>query len=119
MALRSGYKGFKKLLAPLKVIRPGILSIDLDVLMEKSLVYKGVFSSVDLNSFTNTGIYVLNGSLNNNPEGSNYGTMIVYPSAGGGIGQIYYKIQWDSFYTRRYYQGAWSNWYKYTGTELT
>lgn len=33
MALRSGYKGFKKLLAPLKIIRPGTLGIDNDVLI--------------------------------------------------------------------------------------
>lgn len=33
MALRSGYKGFKKLLTPLKIIRPGTLGIDNDVLI--------------------------------------------------------------------------------------
>lgn len=33
MALRSGYKGFKKLLAPLKITRPGTLGIDNDVLI--------------------------------------------------------------------------------------
>ena len=33
MALRAGYKGFKKLLAALKIIRPGTLGIDNDVLI--------------------------------------------------------------------------------------
>ena len=32
MALRSGYKGFKKLAEGLKMIRPGILSVDNDAL---------------------------------------------------------------------------------------
>lgn len=35
MALRSGYKGFKKPLAPLKIIRPGTLGIDNDVLISE------------------------------------------------------------------------------------
>ena len=34
MALRAGYKGFKKLLAPLKVIRPGVLSVDMEVIAD-------------------------------------------------------------------------------------
>lgn len=33
MALRAGYKGFKKLLSPLKIIRPGTLGIDNDILI--------------------------------------------------------------------------------------
>lgn len=84
-----------------------------------SLIYKGIFSNVDLNNLTDMGIYVLNGSLTHSPDNSNYGTMFVVPTAGGGIGQIYVSITWGIMNTRRYYQGAWDKWYKYTGQELT
>lgn len=34
MALRAGYKGFKKLLSPLKIIRPGIVTVDMDAVTD-------------------------------------------------------------------------------------
>ena len=86
-------------------------------LTEKSLINKGQYTSVDLNNFTNEGIYILNGSINHAP--GNYGMVEVIKLAGGNILQLYFGNGSNDMYLRRYYQNSWTNWWKFTSTEVT
>lgn len=75
MALRSGYKGFKKLLPGLKIIRPGTLGIDNDVLNK---------TFIDWPFNTETGVHNLN-CFPYVPLNSTYLTMPVTVNSDGTI----------------------------------
>lgn len=77
------------------------------------------YSSVDLNDFTDAGIYIMSGSLTNNAGGNNYGLLVVLVFNTNYITQLFYGTGSNNIYKRIYNAGTWDNWYYFTGTEIT
>ena len=88
-------------------------------MLDKSLVYRGVIpSSANLNDYKSWGVYEWENHPTNAPENVDYASMFVY----GDKAIIYQEVtKVGNKYTRRYNIASdnWSNWFKYTGTELT
>lgn len=66
-------------------------------------------ASVDMNSFTTSGVYLFNTPSANSP-GFDYGTIEVQPRSSGEIIQIARSIVYDIEVSRRYINSAWSPW---------
>lgn len=75
--------------------------------------YDGVrhhIQNVDLNNYTDSGIYHATGSITHSPNG-NYGLLIVINvDSANTIRQIWFPDGSDTFYIRRYYATVWQPW---------
>lgn len=74
-------------------------------------------SSEDINNYTKAGIWGVTEAAVHAPENQSKGMLIVYERGDGTIYQTFYKN--NVLYQRVFASNSWTNWFKFTGTELT
>lgn len=86
--------------------------------LNTKLITGTVISGVNLNNYTETGLYKTNGNITNSPTG-NYGFMFVYKETNNISRQIYFPQGSNGMFLRRYYEGVWQSWYSVSITQVT